>query len=1206
MGRGGVRPSAAGSSVEVAALFTASTQNLEEGMGRIQKAFGNTQRAIAGFVGAVSFAGMVRQITEITAEAVKFERVATGFNALASSFGMSGDKITETVREVTQGQIATVQIMESVNKALTLLPPSAEKLVELSTIATGASAALGLDVRRAFDDITTGIGRASPKILDNLGIIVNAREAYDEYSKSIGKSVTALSSEEKQIALLNQVIDKNIERFGTIARAVAPDPFQQTTAALTDLRIEFGKTFEGGYRDLLYFASGLVDTTDKLKGLAKVGHDLLEMIISIGAALVSLRTFAALGSIGAPFRLARAELATFRTELAGLNNIFLAPGGMFDAMRQVSSSRKVLGDLTYMERQAVVSGVFSGKKGPAIPVFESLFARVPTQAATIDILTTAFGSSTEKMAKLEAVAAKLGVTFKEGASAAEKLTAVSTALAAAQAKAAEASAALRATFVQFGWLLALAIAIFAVVKANDAWTDSMERARRAVEDIEKVKGAFTAHVSAVKDAFGKLPEDSAKAIKTNSLTTPIKEFRHELDITKSPVIEFSNSINLMNSSFDEGTISLLNYNKEIQKWKMSLMQEKLNLVSLVREKGLSGLPLKEVIQDWNEINKLIGEGTSEAFEQASLKEIDFRRKLEVAAVQSKGFWKDAKLEVFRFIDAMKEFTKPHTVRFYEDLIEQQKKFGQDTTRIEEELQKAKIFGFGLSQKMLDRQNALVNEINLSYGNITSSILKENDALEQQLSLITEINNELLKARDKMDEQFYVASRLQQAGLATPEDTIRSYISAARMGIEENFRKIRQLSDSIGYSAGAETVVDYTKVVGMRTKGLQATIDEINKLEAENVERSKDVILWERQLPKTGGGGGRGATKEPEINERQKQWDQLVEQMLTAQIEFKANLQLVDFGLMSLNDAQKQYDSSMRPVIEGMSVLNTKILLSSEHLKVFSEELAFAKDRSREFSRKVITLAPEDAMEDIRKSLRDGFAKIMAETRAGVAVGDFESGTATKALSSVNLYKDIIVQMELLRDSTKELSEADQRFYDVIMSMYKDAKFVVDRFAYVRAYLDSVKAAVMKGKGIIEGAGATWWESSPWAAFTTGAAQNAIPRINPSAWGGQGNEGLSPLAKTFMGGVQGLTAKWGTDLAAKWNLPGELAGPIGSIIFTAIGSLFPGKEKGLKIEQPVDIRIVDIETRLGNFFNFRGLDPFSYSQGGAFVFENGLI
>jgi len=87
-----------------------------------------------------------------------------------------------------------------------------------------------------------------------------------------------------------------------------------------------------------------------------------------------------------------------------------------------------------------------------------------------------------------------------------------------------------------------------------------------------------------------------------------------------------------------------------------------------------------------------------------------------------------------------------------------------------------------------------------------------------------------------------------------------------------------------------------------------------------------------------------------------------------------------------------------------------------------------------------------------------------------------------------------------------------------------------------------------------------------------------------------------------------TQKWGVDIAKRFGWAVGLGGPIGALLSGAAGwtlnRLFG--DKPIEIEQPLDIRIVDIETRLLNFFNFRGMSSFTYSPGFKEVFENGII
>jgi len=78
----------------------------------------------------------------------------------------------------------------------------------LLKVATQASVEMGVSVTKAFNDITTGVGRASPLILDNLGIIVDSVKVYDAYAVSIGTTVTALTKQQRTLALTKAVVDQ--------------------------------------------------------------------------------------------------------------------------------------------------------------------------------------------------------------------------------------------------------------------------------------------------------------------------------------------------------------------------------------------------------------------------------------------------------------------------------------------------------------------------------------------------------------------------------------------------------------------------------------------------------------------------------------------------------------------------------------------------------------------------------------------------------------------------------------------------------------------------------------------------------------------------------------------------------------------------------------------------------------------------------------
>jgi hypothetical protein len=82
----------------------------------------------------------------------------------------------------------------------------AETIPAMMEAARAASRRFGGDISYYYQSIVTGTARQSKLILDNLGIIVDANTAYETYAKSVKKSVTALTDEERSLAFQQEVM----------------------------------------------------------------------------------------------------------------------------------------------------------------------------------------------------------------------------------------------------------------------------------------------------------------------------------------------------------------------------------------------------------------------------------------------------------------------------------------------------------------------------------------------------------------------------------------------------------------------------------------------------------------------------------------------------------------------------------------------------------------------------------------------------------------------------------------------------------------------------------------------------------------------------------------------------------------------------------------------------------------------------------------
>lgn len=223
--------------------ITADTKGVSTGL---KSAETSVTRFKTGYVAAAA------AIAAATAAIVKgFQQLREGATlaaqerALETQLGRVGedlDQFLAKLTEVSQGTLSTAEAIQASSSALLLGIP-ADKISALLEIARKSAAATGQEIGAAFNDIAKGIGRASPLILDNLGIIVKIGEANRVYAEQLGKSTEQLTAAEQKQALLNQVLDVGATAFEGLDKAISPtaDALDRFVAGLDDTLNSFKK-----------------------------------------------------------------------------------------------------------------------------------------------------------------------------------------------------------------------------------------------------------------------------------------------------------------------------------------------------------------------------------------------------------------------------------------------------------------------------------------------------------------------------------------------------------------------------------------------------------------------------------------------------------------------------------------------------------------------------------------------------------------------------------------------------------------------------------------------------------------------------------------------------------------------------------------------------------------------------------------------------
>ena len=167
-----------------------------------------TAAMVAGAIAGVSVA--IKEVIEAAKEGAAFQRMEEASASLARSLDADMSDILDALREASLGMVSDFDLMQAASRAMMLgVSADSEELAQLMEVAALRGRAMGISTTQAFNDIVTGIGRASPHILDNLGIVIDAEGKYQAYAEAVGKTAEELTKAEKTQALLNGVLESS-------------------------------------------------------------------------------------------------------------------------------------------------------------------------------------------------------------------------------------------------------------------------------------------------------------------------------------------------------------------------------------------------------------------------------------------------------------------------------------------------------------------------------------------------------------------------------------------------------------------------------------------------------------------------------------------------------------------------------------------------------------------------------------------------------------------------------------------------------------------------------------------------------------------------------------------------------------------------------------------------------------------------------------
>ena len=224
--------------------FDKGVKSTKSSMADLGKAFLTSTAAIAGVGVAMYQAG--KQIYEVGKRGAIVTQTADSFELLSQKLGLA-PTLLEDLRKAARGTVDDMTLMSSVATLLAgtsdelgkKLGDATPRLLEIAKAANKLNPSLG-DTAFMFSSISTGIKRAQPLILDNLGLTIKIGQANSDFADKLGKSVEALTAEEKAMAILNATLEAGDTMIAQVGGNVdaATDSYAQMETQIANLTDE--------------------------------------------------------------------------------------------------------------------------------------------------------------------------------------------------------------------------------------------------------------------------------------------------------------------------------------------------------------------------------------------------------------------------------------------------------------------------------------------------------------------------------------------------------------------------------------------------------------------------------------------------------------------------------------------------------------------------------------------------------------------------------------------------------------------------------------------------------------------------------------------------------------------------------------------------------------------------------------------------------
>lgn len=280
---------------------------LQQQMGGVDRAAGvlsgGLNAAFGLMAGGAAVLAIGHTVRELQTLGIQSANTGQAFRELAHEAGASSEEMLAKLRAASRGMITDLDLMTNANRAMMLgVTNDADEMSRLLEVAATRGRALGRSTADAFTDIVTGIGRMSPLILDNLGIVTGGEKAFDAYAETLGKTAEQLTDVEKKQFLVNKVLSET-----PTSAAAATDGVASLGVAWANWKAQVGEALAS-----VQVGMGLGDMLTHAADMHRIGNAIAAVWQGLDVSWIDKLKASLPGATG--------PAATLNRELEGIRN----------------------------------------------------------------------------------------------------------------------------------------------------------------------------------------------------------------------------------------------------------------------------------------------------------------------------------------------------------------------------------------------------------------------------------------------------------------------------------------------------------------------------------------------------------------------------------------------------------------------------------------------------------------------------------------------------------------------------------------------------------------------------------------------------------------------------------------------------------------------------------------------------------------------